>query len=653
MPKMIIEWRAIRVSLLLLTVCWLLLSCVPSGGPAKKGGKTCLDCHPEYQQKFSAGVVHSPVDKGDCSSCHRKHGLIGGAYLKAEAPNLCFFCHKDLVEDLKKVTVLHPPVQQGLCADCHQPHNAPAKFLLGGERNAICYNCHDAEPFNQQYQHQPLAKGCDVCHQTHGGLVANLLLKEEAELCADCHSTDNRTFVVSHGGYPVSAKCSDCHDAHSADNPKLLRTVAHQPMASGQCSDCHQSTKSAEPFALKAEGRELCAICHAEQLRQYEVDGAHDPAAEGECQSCHKPHASDFAGMLAKQPQQLCFDCHSFSSFGPDADEEVGGSHHTPAVAGDCLACHNPHVSPAGQSALLRKPGNKLCLDCHADYAARKKVDHEPVRIGDCLGCHQPHESKGDHVLVRPQRYLCGECHSSVDEDLGLPSLHRPFVAGRCSACHDPHGGKHDKLLRGVGAERCDSCHGTIETERLQPNRHQPFKQGRCALCHNSHGSSQPFMLTGKASQLCVDCHSGRKVLPDTPSAHQNCAICHHAHGNDENNYLLQEQPQLCVNCHEVDRFWNKGVGHSPAVEGDCQACHDPHEPQNSIAKDADVNLCGDCHEIDPATLKRTHQGIDPSASSCLSCHDPHGGPDKGLTLPVKHAPFAEGDCTPCHEGGR
>jgi hypothetical protein len=45
------------------------------------------------------------------------------------------------------------------------------------------------------------------------------------------------------------------------------------------------------------------------------------------------------------------------------------------------------------------------------------------------------------------------------------------------------------------------------------------------------------------------------------------------------------------------------------------------------------------------------HQGIRPGNDSCLKCHDPHGGPTKGLLFPVSHKPFAEGKCSPCHPG--
>jgi hypothetical protein len=35
----------------------------------------------------------------------------------------------------------------------------------------------------------------------------------------------------------------------------------------------------------------------------------------------------------------------------------------------------------------------------------------------------------------------------------------------------------------------------------------------------------------------------------------------------------------------------------------------------------------------------------------CKSCHDPHASQMAGMLLPRVHAPFAEGDCSLCHEG--
>jgi hypothetical protein len=71
-----------------------------------------------------------------------------------------------------------------------------------------------------------------------------------------------------------------------------------------------------------------------------------------------------------------------------------------------------------------------------------------------------------------------------------------------------------------------------------------------------------------------------------------------------------------------------------------------------SKAKQADASVCSDCHAVDARTLAATHKGIAPGTKSCLTCHDPHGGPDASLTMPIKHAPFADGDCISCHPEG-
>lgn len=652
---MMLAWNRIKSSLLaflLVLPAVLVTACAP-GVQQKKGGKTCLDCHAEYRQRFSAGKVHQPVAKGNCAACHRKHGLIGGAYLKASVPNICFTCHKEMAAGLGESSTLHAPVKEGRCDLCHQPHNAAGPFLLAEARNAICFSCHEQQEFIRKYRHAPLEKGCETCHATHGSTAGMLLHQPETQLCADCHDLKNPDFVSSHGGYPVSQGCSECHAVHSADNPTLLKSSIHSPVAMLNCQKCHQPVKNGQPFTVIKAADDLCADCHADDLRSFSVPGVHSPVAAGDCTGCHQVHASDFTGLLQKDPQQLCFDCHEFKSIGPAAPAQGSGHQHTPAMQGDCLSCHAPHTPVKGQSKLLRKDGNQLCLDCHAELAAGRKFNHQPAHDGDCLDCHLPHESVLAGVLVQPQRKLCGNCHDQVAEDLGLPSIHRPFVAGQCSACHNPHGAELAGLMRKTGAASCADCHGRTETERQQPNRHQPFKEGQCDLCHQPHGSRQPYLLAQETAALCVDCHAGKSIEQDTPAGHLNCSVCHRAHGNSEVNYLLQEQPQLCLNCHAVDRYWSKGIGHQPAVEGDCLACHDPHAPQKSRAKAAGADLCGDCHAVDADTLANMHSGLTPSQNSCLGCHDPHGGPDRSLTLPVKHAPFAEGDCTPCHTGGK
>lgn len=627
-----------------------LQACAPGGGGPSKQGKSCLDCHEEYQQRYTEGIVHQPVKSGNCAGCHRRHGLVGGAYLKQEGAALCLKCHQALVQQLNDYSKLHAPVSDGNCSACHQPHNSPNQQLLNQPQERQCFVCHEEAVFTRKYIHQPMQQGCNTCHETHGSQFDKLLIKSETELCQDCHSITEKSFLLQHGGYPVTQFCSTCHSVHSADNPELLKQFTHQPVAEKNCESCHVAANSADPFAVTDMSATLCYQCHEQQQLAFEGNKAHAPVRNGDCFACHDPHASDFSGVVKTNPQLLCLECHGFQGAGHHKQSGVKKSVHAPVRDGDCLACHGPHLPGTGQNSLLRSDPNKLCFDCHEEKAKRQAFQHQPAAEGDCTGCHVPHESRYSALQTKPQRALCGECHRLVGEKLALPSLHRPFVNGNCSVCHNPHGSEKQNLLLATGMDSCGQCHGTIETER-QVATHKPFKTGRCELCHQPHGSEQPFLLVRASQDLCVTCHSDRIPIAGTPGGHQNCTVCHSSHGNNETAYLLREQPELCLGCHDVDRYWSKGTGHAPAVNGQCEACHDPHTPQKRVPG-KDVALCAKCHAVDRQTLIASHKGIMPEQGQCLSCHDPHGGADASLTLPFKHAPFADGKCETCHPGG-
>jgi len=435
--------------LFLVLSAFLLLSgsaCVPSGQQGNDG-KSCLDCHEEYRTLYASGQVHKPVKTGDCFGCHRKHGLVGGAYLKSDGAALCLNCHQALAEELVEKKQHHDPVAKGDCGVCHQPHNSPNGNLLTKPQEQLCFDCHGEQEFRRRYLHAPLEQGCRTCHEPHGAKADRLLVKAETDLCKDCHSVGSKAFVEAHGNYPVASSCSDCHSVHSANNPQLLKEVTHQPVSSLQCATCHPAADSEDPFAVKSSSAALCYSCHVGQEADFASSQAHSPAADGDCYACHSPHASDFEGMAKADPQSLCFDCHSFKYFPDEKKNAAIGFVHGPAGAGDCLSCHGPHLPGKGQANLLRKDAATLCLDCHAEKAKRQKVDHQPVTHLQCLGCHVPHESNQPGLLVKEQRPLCAECHYQVGEDLGLQSLHRPFVDGKCSSCHDPHGGQVKQLL--------------------------------------------------------------------------------------------------------------------------------------------------------------------------------------------------------------
>ncbi|MCK5509426.1 MAG: hypothetical protein KAI50_13020, partial [Desulfobacterales bacterium] len=95
--------------------------------------KKCVECHQEKVAGFKDNrVVHSPVSKGACESCHRPHGMIGGVYLKEDKKKLCYKCHNNSLKMMEKKHI-HAPVKDKKCVSCHNPHASMNKNLLKGK----------------------------------------------------------------------------------------------------------------------------------------------------------------------------------------------------------------------------------------------------------------------------------------------------------------------------------------------------------------------------------------------------------------------------------------------------------------------------------------------------------------------------------------
>jgi predicted CXXCH cytochrome family protein len=160
--------------------------------------------------------------------------------------------------------------------------------------------------------------------------------------------------------------------------------------------------------------------------------------------------------------------------------------------------------------------------------------------------------------------------------------------------------------------------------------------------------------------RLCFSCHAEGEAkfssykFQHSPVAKLECNSCHSGHTSPHAAFLKTAQPVLCLSCHgDIAKFWQKGASHSPAAE-DCTICHAAHgSNQPSLTVEAIGPLCAQCHDQETPEFLAAHQQIKPGPASCVSCHDPHGGPQKNLLYPVSHDPFkpgAPGSCTPCHK---
>ena len=193
----------------------------------------------------------------------------------------------------------------------------------------------------------------------------------------------------------------------------------------------------------------------------------------------------------------------------------------------------------------------------------------------------------------------------------------------------------------------------TLTQDEEQP-RHQPFARGECRTCHLPHSSDNSGLAVQPENGICFSCHKDLQKTSQfshQPFAAGNCSNCHNPHASDQEHYLLQALPDLCLTCHDTDRYWSQGAAHAPAQQGKCFACHEAHISNHSgLLNRPASQLCSSCHDLTPQQLAVHHGGIAPGADSCLTCHDSHGGPDRSLTFPIKHEPFAEKDCAACHK---
>ena len=118
-----------------------------------------------------------------------------------------------------------------------------------------------------------------------------------------------------------------------------------------------------------------------------------------------------------------------------------------------------------------------------------------------------------------------------------------------------------------------------------------------------------------------------KQKFKHAPVEEGNCVACHKPHDSPNKALLVKAGATLCYECH--DQFKGKHV-HSPVEEGDCQACHKVHDsPIEHLLAKSSPDLCYGCHEKKDVDASKNHSAI--AGKSCLSCHDPHKSEKAGL----------------------
>ena len=435
-------------------IAWVALALIPlllvaaSVAPAqnkfrlKPGaeGTVCLDCHSEFAEKLKSTFVHAPVQAGDCTGCHSPHTSAHGKLLAASPSALCATCHPNVVPD--KAVSSHKVAIEGNCVKCHDPHGSSNEKLLVKVGNDLCLSCHQTlgdAIAKVKFKHLPVSSDCLSCHNPHGSDKAARLLRDPVPtLCVTCHKPDSPRFASQHVNYPVAkADCTSCHDPHGSNVAGILFDTVHSPVASKRCVQCHNAAASAEPFATRRPGFELCRGCHSAMMNEtFGRSRVHWPLVDKTgCLSCHEAHASRQKKLLNVEEARLCGQCHQDTvdwqaKLAERERQETaaaktrvvkGALTHEPIRKGTCSACHLPHASDSGH--LMRQASIvEGCGTCHdwlkhnSHPVGTKYADTRNKNLSlDCLSCHRAHGTGYRHLIPFPEvTELCVQCHKQL-----------------------------------------------------------------------------------------------------------------------------------------------------------------------------------------------------------------------------------------------
>jgi predicted CXXCH cytochrome family protein len=102
----------------------------------------------------------------------------------------------------------------------------------------------------------------------------------DIKYCENCHpGAGDHVFKEA----PMQGDlCRECHDSVGT------KEFVHGPVAAGSCTPCHDPHGSRYEHFLVAVGKELCLICHSQNLSKRHIQERRN----ADCVKCHDPHSS-------------------------------------------------------------------------------------------------------------------------------------------------------------------------------------------------------------------------------------------------------------------------------------------------------------------------------------------------------------------------
>jgi DmsE family decaheme c-type cytochrome len=208
-----------------------------------------------------------------------------------------------------------------------------------------------------------------------------------------------------------------------------------------------------------------------------------------------------------------------------------------------------------------------------------------------------------------------------------------------------------------AGAETCQGCHqeqfakfGHTKMGRLFLNH--PRTELERLGCETCHGPGKAHVEAGggkgvgglitfarndptpveRRNAVCLTCHERTARLFWRGSPHESrdvaCTNCHKVMENvtAKNQLAKETEIETCGQCHVQKRAAIMRTSHMPLREGKmtCTSCHNPHGSVTpTLLKENSVNeTCYTCHAEKRGPFLWEHP---PVTENCVNCHDPHG----------------------------
>ncbi len=287
------------------------------------------------------------------------HAQAGSAKTVLEKDAVCTACHNEtwatpVLSIYQSRHGVRADSRAPGCQDCHGPSeahvndfNSSPDVVFGAKsrrvstaaaRNASCLTCHDSRILPRTHWagslHEIRGVACTDCHNAHAADQKVLNKATQAEVCFTCHKAQRaqvrrisaHPLAVTGIGGPAKMGCSDCHNPHGSTGPTLL---------------------------VKNSVNETCYTCHADKRGPFLWE--HAPVIDN-CAHCHTPHGSNNASLLKTRAPWLCQECHS----GDHGNQVNSGAN----LAGGSVTTVNGVQRP-GAAATRAQMAARACLNCH------------------------------------------------------------------------------------------------------------------------------------------------------------------------------------------------------------------------------------------------------------------------------------------------